>query len=80
MSKIVVVNPMTTRTKNVVRDVVYGCWCRASASAGPRSRRSSCLQIASCLKAAGFEVVFLDAQAEQRAVTDYATCLPGSIW
>ncbi len=77
MSKIVVVNPMTTRTKNVVRDVVYGCWCKGKRIGGATVPPFVLLQIASCLKAAGFEVVFLDAQAEQRAVTDYADLLAG---
>lgn len=77
MSDILVVNPLTNRTKNVVRDVVYGCWCKGKRIGGASVPPFALLQIASSLQAAGFDALFLDAQAEQRVVRDYAHKLRG---
>ncbi len=77
MNKILVVNPLTLRTKNVIRDVVYGCWCKGKRIGGASVPPFALLQVASSLKASGFDVVFLDAQAEQLTVDDYADKLKG---
>jgi len=62
---ILILNPSTSLTKNVVRDVLYGCWCNGKRIAGATVPPFALLQVATVLKNDGNEVEFLDAQAEQ---------------
>lgn len=63
--KILVLNPASKFTKNVVRDVLYGCWCKGKRIGGGTVPPFALLEIATILKQDGNEVVFVDAQAEQ---------------
>jgi len=63
---ILVVNPGSRFTKNVVRDVLYGCWCKGKRIGGGTVPPFALLQVATILKNEGHNVIFLDAQAEQR--------------
>lgn len=72
---ILVLNPSSKITKNVVRDVLYGCWCSGKRIGGGTVPPFALLMVASVLKEDGNEVVFLDAQAEQKTFSemgDYA--------
>ena len=63
--KILVLNPASSFTKNVVRDVLYGCWCKGKRIGGAIVPPFALLLVASILKKDGNDVVFLDAQAAQ---------------
>lgn len=63
--RILVLNPKTSAQKNVVRDVLYGCWCAGKRIGGGTVPPFSLIQIATVLRNDGQEVEFLDAQAEQ---------------
>ncbi len=63
--KILVLNPSTSATKNVIRDVLYGCWCKGKRIGGATVPPFALLQIATILQNEDHDVEFLDAQAEQ---------------
>lgn len=63
--KILVLNPCSSATKNVIRDVLYGCWCKGKRIGGATVPPFALLEIATILKDDGHDVAFLDAQAEQ---------------
>ncbi len=66
--KILVLNPPTRYTKNVVRDVLYGCWCKGKRIGGGTVPPLFLLSVATVLKRAGQKVTFIDAQAEQKSL------------
>ncbi|MDD5194052.1 MAG: radical SAM protein [Candidatus Omnitrophica bacterium] len=66
--KILVLNPSTIFTKNVVRDVLYGCWCGGKRIGGGTVPPFALLGVATLLKKDGNQVEFIDAQAEQIAL------------
>jgi len=68
--RILILNPMTTATKNVVRDVVYGCWCNGKRIGGATVPPFTLIVLATILRQNGFEADFLDAQAEQIPVPE----------
>lgn len=65
--RILVINPMSQLTKNVIRDVLYGCWCSGRRIGGATIPPFGLLQVATVLKVddANNQVTFSDAQAEQ---------------
>lgn len=63
--KILVLNPMTEQTGNVVRDVLYGCWCKGKRIGGGTVPPFSMLIVTELLRCHGLEADFIDAQAEQ---------------
>jgi radical SAM superfamily enzyme YgiQ (UPF0313 family) len=63
--KILVLNPPTCLSKNVVRDVLYGCWCGGKRIGGATVPPFALLQVATVLKNDNNDIDFLDAQAEQ---------------
>ncbi len=68
--KILVVNPSSLYTKNVVRDVLYGCWCKGKRIGGGTVPPFFLLSTATVLRQDGQDVDFLDAQADQRTLED----------
>lgn len=62
--KILVLNPGSKTTRNVMRDVIYGCWCKGKRVGGLNLPPISLLLVASVLKGCGHDVVFLDAGLE----------------
>ncbi len=66
--KVLILNPVSKFTKNVVRDVLYGCWCKGKRIGGATVPPFGLLVVATVLKNDGNEVVFLDAQAEQLGI------------
>lgn len=65
--KILVLNPASLATKNVIRDVLYGCWCKGKRIGGATVPPFALLEIATILRDDKHDVIFLDAQAEQLA-------------
>lgn len=63
--KIAVVEPLLQSTKNVIRDVIYGCWCAGKRIGGATVPPFEQLTVATILKHDGHDVVFVDAQMEQ---------------
>jgi anaerobic magnesium-protoporphyrin IX monomethyl ester cyclase len=63
--KILVLNPITQKTKNIVRDVVYGCWCNGKRIGGATVPPFALVMIATVLRRENLDADFLDAQAEQ---------------
>jgi radical SAM superfamily enzyme YgiQ (UPF0313 family) len=56
---------MTGQAGNVVRDVLYGCWCKGKRIGGGTVPPFNHLVLAALLRQEGFSADFLDAQAEQ---------------
>lgn len=63
--KILILNPGSKFTKNVIRDVVYGCWCKGRRIGGAKIPPFTLMQIASILdKDTNNQVFFIDAAGE----------------
>lgn len=56
--------PLEGRKQNVVRDFVYGCWCSGRRVGGMQMPPLNDLYVATHVRNAGLDVVFLDAQLE----------------
>ena len=63
--RIAIVEPLLEANGNVIRDVIYGCWCGGKRIGGATVPPFEQLTIATVLKKDGHDVVFVDAQAEQ---------------
>ncbi|WP_027192311.1 B12-binding domain-containing radical SAM protein [Fundidesulfovibrio putealis] len=63
--KTLLLNPMTSQAGNVVRDVLYGCWCKGNRIGGGTVPPFNLLVLTSLLHREGLEADFLDAQALQ---------------
>ncbi len=68
--KVLVLNPPTRQTGNVIRDVLYGCWCNGKRIGGGTVPPFGLLSLATVVKESGFETTFLDAMGQGFAV-DY---------
>jgi radical SAM superfamily enzyme YgiQ (UPF0313 family) len=66
--KVAVLNPESKFAKNVVRDVIYGCWCKGKRIGGGSLPPLGLLMVASILKDRGHCVRFLDVSAEGRNI------------
>src|SRR3989338_6817004 len=64
--KVLVLSPPTSATQNVVRDLIYGCWCKGKRIAGAKSPPTNLLYVATMLKQQGHDVRLLDATAEYK--------------
>ncbi len=62
--RILALNPASYVTKNIVRDVLYGCWCKGKRIGGGTVPPYFLLSVASVLKKDGHDVTLIDAQAE----------------
>ncbi|MFH2145755.1 MAG: radical SAM protein [Candidatus Omnitrophota bacterium] len=70
--RVIVLNPQSKFTKNVVRDVLYGCWCKGKRIGGGTVPPFGPLMVASILKSRGHYVRFLDASAEGKNISQIA--------
>jgi anaerobic magnesium-protoporphyrin IX monomethyl ester cyclase len=73
--RVLVLNPPSRQTENVIRDVLYGCWCNGKRIGGGTVPPFGLLSMATAIRDAGFEVTFLDAMGEHlplRFVVDKA--------
>ncbi|MCG2713900.1 MAG: B12-binding domain-containing radical SAM protein [Candidatus Omnitrophica bacterium] len=75
--KIIVLNPQSKFAKNVVRDVIYGCWCKGKRIGGGTVPPFGLLMVASILKNKGHSVWFLDASAEGKNIGQIAKIISG---
>ncbi|CAJ35686.1 B12-binding domain-containing radical SAM protein [Methanocella arvoryzae] len=66
--RVMVLNPPSRVIKNVVRDLIYGCWCSGKRIGGASTPPLNLLYIATVLKSAGHEVTLLDAIGEGRTL------------
>jgi len=67
--KILVLNPPTEQAQNVIRDILYGCWCKGKRIGGAQLPPLSLLCVATILKMK-HQVIFVDAQAESRTIKE----------
>jgi anaerobic magnesium-protoporphyrin IX monomethyl ester cyclase len=70
MTDVLIINPPSVFSKNVVRDLIYGCCCKGKRIGGTQSPPLNLLHIASVLKQENHRVTFLDALAEQRTIEE----------
>lgn len=63
--RVLVLNPSSKVTKNVVRDVLYGCWCKGKRIGGGTVPPFALLSVATVLKKLDVKVDFIDAAAIQ---------------
>ncbi len=56
--------PLATKSKTVVRDFVYGCWCNGRRVGGMQMPPLNDLYVATHARNIGLDVLFLDAQLE----------------
>ncbi len=68
--KILVLSPFSKSTKNVVRDLIYGCWCTGERIGGTKFPPLNLLYIATVLKEDGHRVELLDAGNDRKAFDD----------
>ena len=68
--KIMLLNPPSKHSKNVVRDLVYGCWCKGKRIASAKFPPLGLLYIASVIKEEGHDLILLDSQAENKNLED----------
>jgi radical SAM superfamily enzyme YgiQ (UPF0313 family) len=64
--KVLVLTPPSMYTSNVVRDLIYGCWCKGKRIGGAQAPPLNLLYIATVLKDQGHDVIFIDALAEKK--------------
>jgi len=68
--KVLILNPPSKLTKNVLRDLIYGCWCKGKRIGGAKVPPLNLLYIATVLKEEGHKVKLLDALAEQLSLEE----------
>ncbi|MBA4369020.1 MAG: B12-binding domain-containing radical SAM protein, partial [Desulfobacterium sp.] len=64
--KVLVLNPASSNSPNVVRDQIFGCWCKGKEIGGMQMPPLSLLYVATVLQNAGHDVVFIDGAAERQ--------------
>ncbi len=62
--------PPSKHSKNVARDLVYGCWCKGKRIAGIQFPSVSQLLVSTVLKEAGHEAILLDGAALDMSIED----------
>jgi anaerobic magnesium-protoporphyrin IX monomethyl ester cyclase len=75
--KILVINPSSVFTTNVVRDALFGCWCKGKRIGGGTVPPFFLLSTATVLRHEGHDVTFLDAQAEQLPLAQVKALIAG---
>lgn len=63
--KVMVLIPSSRFSKNVARDLIYGCWCKGKRIGGIKFPPVSQLLVATVLKKSGHDAVLLDAAANR---------------
>ena len=70
-----VLNPCSSLTKNVIRDVMYGCWCNGKRIGGATVPPFGLVTVATLLRKY-CDVTFVDAQAEQLTFDELVARVP----
>ncbi len=60
MNKVLILSPSDQKIKNVVRDFVYGCWCRGRRIGGMQMPPLNLLYVATVLKENGIDAELVD--------------------
>lgn len=68
--KTLVLNPASSSSLNVVRDQIFGCWCKGKEIGGMQMPPLSLLYVATVLQKAGHDVDFIDGAAERQRFLD----------
>lgn len=63
--KALILCPMSSSTQNIIRDVLYGCWCKGKRIGGATVPPFNLLVLTAFLRREGFDVDFLDAQVQR---------------
>ncbi|HKZ56956.1 MAG TPA: radical SAM protein [Thermodesulfovibrionales bacterium] len=64
MTKLLFLNPPSLTAENVVRDSIYGCWCKGKRIGGAMTPPYPQLLLATVMKEEGYEVELIDALAQ----------------
>lgn len=75
--RIMVLVPPSKFSRNVARDLIYGCWCKGKRIAGIKFPPLSLLQVATVLKQDGFDVSLVDAAATGMNLEELKRLAPG---
>jgi radical SAM superfamily enzyme YgiQ (UPF0313 family) len=70
LMKVMVLVPPSKFSKNVARDLIYGCWCRGKRIAGTQFPPISQLMVATILKQDGNNTILYDAPALGKGIED----------
>jgi radical SAM superfamily enzyme YgiQ (UPF0313 family) len=62
--KVIFLNPPSRVTRNVVRDVLYGCWCKGKRIGGGTVPPLALLSVATVARSSDIDIEFLDAAGE----------------
>ncbi|MBU0516634.1 MAG: cobalamin-dependent protein, partial [Proteobacteria bacterium] len=62
--KVLFLNPPSLTTENVVRDSIYGCWCKGRRIGGAQMPPTNLLSVATVLKEDGRDVEMVDAAVD----------------
>ncbi len=68
--RVLVLNPPSTQAKNVVRDTLYGCWCKGRRIGGLNPPPLNLVSVATVVRDAGHETRFWDAAIEGHTLAD----------
>lgn len=68
--KVLILNPFTKITGNVVRDLIYGCWCQGKRIGGTKFPPLNLVYVATVLKENACRVELLDAAANRKVFDD----------
>lgn len=70
MANILFLNPPSLKGENVIRDCIYGCWCKGKRIGGAMTPPYPQLELATLMKQFGHQVEVVDAMAEGLGITD----------
>ena len=73
--KVLVLSPANENVKNVVRDFMYGCWCRGRRIGGMQMPPLNLLYVSTVLQNAGHEVSFVDAGIDRESYNRVKTAI-----
>lgn len=68
--KILFLVPPSKHSKNVARDLLYGCWCKGRRIGATQFPPISLLTVATLIRKEGNEIIFLDAAAENLSLKE----------
>ncbi|HAH21795.1 MAG TPA: B12-binding domain-containing radical SAM protein [Candidatus Omnitrophica bacterium] len=75
--KIMVLNPSSVKVENVIRDALYGCWCKGKRIGGAKTPPYPLLLLTTLLRQEGHDVTMLDAPAQHLTVLDLTKMMAG---
>ena len=76
-ARVLVLNPPSIDAENLLRDVIYGCWCKGKRIGGARTPPHPLVQLSTVMRDDGNEVVLMDAMAQHLSVADVQNAARG---